>query len=90
MAEDQAETSVVVMIDRAIARHGYEIYADGKEVGIVTSGGISPTLGVNIGLAYIDNSFKIEDTIQIKIRDKFYEAVITQRPFVEKVNKIIR
>ena len=79
-----------VMQDRAIARHGYEIYADGKEVGIVTSGGISPTLGVNIGLAYIDNSFKIEDTIQIKIRDKFYEAVITQRPFVEKVNKIIR
>ncbi len=79
-----------VMVDRGIARHGYEIYSNEKPVGIVTSGGISPTLGVNIGLAHIDNSFKIDDKIDIKIRDKFYEAKIVKRPFVEKVNKIVR
>lgn len=79
-----------VMQDRAIARHGYEIYSNGQVVGVVTSGGVSPTLNENIGLAYIDNSFKIDDKIEIKIRDKYYEAKIVKRPFVEKVNKIIR
>ena len=79
-----------IMEDRAIARHGYEVYTNGKKVGEVTSGGISPTLNVNIGLAYIDNSLKIGDKIDIKIRDKFHEATIVKRPFVEKVNKIVR
>jgi len=79
-----------IMEDRGIARHGYEIYSNGQQVGVVTSGGISPTLNVNIGLAYIDASFKIDDKIDIKIRDKFYTARIVKRPFVEKVNKIVR
>ena len=79
-----------VMADKAIARHGYEIYANDEKIGIVTSGGVSPTLNVNIGLAYIDNSFKIDDKIYIKIRDKLHEAKIVKRPFVEKVNKIVR
>ena len=79
-----------IMQDRAIARHGYEIYDGEKLIGTVTSGGVSPTLGVNIGLAYIDSSYTINDDISIKIRDKFYTAKIVKRPFVEKVNKIVR
>ena len=79
-----------VMEDRGIARHGYEIYSNGKNIGVVTSGGISPTLNVNIGLAYIDSSYTIDDEIDIKIRDKFCKARIVKRPFVEKVNKIVR
>ena len=79
-----------VMQDRAIARHGYEIYDKEKQIGTVTSGGISPTLNINIGLAYIDSSYTIDDEIDIKIRDKFYKAKIVKRPFVEKVNKIVR
>ncbi|MCQ2958191.1 MAG: glycine cleavage system aminomethyltransferase GcvT, partial [Candidatus Gastranaerophilales bacterium] len=79
-----------VMMDRGIARHGYEIYKNDQKIGIVTSGGISPTLNENIGLAYIDSSYKIEDEIYVKIRDKFYMAKIVKRPFVEKVNKIVR
>lgn len=79
-----------IMQDKGIARHGYEVYAEGKNIGIVTSGGISPTLNANIGLAYIDSSYTIDDEIDIKIRDKFYKALIVRRPFVEKVNKIVR
>ncbi len=79
-----------VMQDRAIARHGYEVYHGGEKIGVVTSGCISPTLGVNIGLCYIERPLKIDDEIQIKIRDKFCNAKITKRPFVQKVNKIIR
>lgn len=79
-----------IMQDRGIARHGYEIYKNGQLIGTVTSGGISPTLNVNIGLAYIDSSYTIDDEIDIKIRDKFCSAKIVKRPFVEKVNKIVR
>ena len=78
------------MMDRGIARHGYEIFKKSKKIGVVTSGGISPTLNENIGLAYIDSSYKIDDEIYIKIRDKFCMAKIVKRPFVEKVNKIVR
>ena len=78
------------MEDRGIARHGYEIYANGENIGVVTSGGISPTLNANIGLAYIDSSYTIDDEIDKKIRDKFCKARIVKRPFVEKVNKIVR
>ena len=57
------------MLDRGIARHGYEVYSDGEKIGIVTSGGISPTRGDNIGLAYIKNIDKLAvgSTIQILI-----------------------
>lgn len=79
-----------IMQDRAIARHENEIYLDGKKIGVVTSGSISPTLNVNIGLGYIDEPLKIDDEIQIMIRGKLYSAKITKRPFVQKVNKIIR
>ena len=71
-------------------RHENEIYLDGKKIGVVTSGSISPTLNVNIGLGYIDKTLKIDDEIQIMIRGKLYSAKITKRPFVQKVNKIIR
>jgi aminomethyltransferase len=79
-----------IMQDRAIARHENEIYLDGEKIGVVTSGSISPTLNVNIGLGYIDKPLKTDDEIQIMIRGKLYSAKIVKRPFVEKVNKIIR
>jgi len=79
------------MIDNAIARQGYEIYYDDKQVGVVTSGGVSPTLGKNIGLGYIkltkDSIFlnkTLGTNIQIMVRNKLYNAKIVKRPFIEK------
>lgn len=78
------------MLDRAIARHEYEIYKDNEKVGIVTSGGVSPVLGENIALGYVKNVKDICTgcVVQVKIRDKFYNAEIVKRPFVQKKNKI--
>ncbi len=77
------------MLDRGIARHGYEVYDGDKKIGVVTSGGVSPVRGDNIGLAYIENSpeYKIDSKISIMIRDKLYAAQIIKKPFVTKRNK---
>ncbi len=77
------------MTDRAIARHEYLIYFNNEEIGKVTSGGIAPFIGQNIGLGYIktNKNLKINDTIQIKIRNKLYNAVITTKQFIKKHNR---
>ena len=77
------------MLDKSIARHGYEIHFNGENIGIVTSGGVSPIRGENIGMGYIKNldNLAVGSTIQILIRDKLHDAEIIKRPFVEKKNK---
>ena len=82
------------MLDKSIARHEYDVYYKDKKVGKVTSGGVSPTRGDNIGLAYINtkdilplDNLSVGSTIQIMIREKLHDAEIIKRPFVKKRNK---
>lgn len=77
------------MIDRGIARHGYEVYYNNEKIGTITSGGISPVRGDNIALAYIKNipEIKIGTPLQVKIREKLHNAEVEKRPFVQKKNK---
>lgn len=73
-----------IMIDRGIPRHGYEIVGtDGNVIGQVTSGTQSPTLGIGIGLGYVQTNFSKPDTeIFISIRNKQLQAKVVQTPFV--------
>ena len=41
------------MLDRAIARHGYDVYVGGEKAGVVTSGTQTPFLKKAIGMAYL-------------------------------------
>ena len=84
------------MADKIPARHGYEIYFEGKKIGTVTSGGPSPILKKNIGMGYLDinnetslNTLEkiVGKNIQIMIRNKLYDAKIVKRPFIEKKYK---
>ena len=77
------------MIDKGIARHGYDVYYNNEKIGVVTSGGVSPVRGDNIALAYIKNidNLVIGSTIQVMIREKLYNAEIIKKPFVDKRNK---
>lgn len=71
------------LLDKGIPRHGYEVVdAQGKVIGVVTSGTQSPSLGKPIGLAYVPTSLAKADTeIFINIRGKSLKAVVTSLPF---------
>jgi aminomethyltransferase len=71
------------MIDKGIPRHGYEIKDhSGMQIGYVTSGTQSPSLGKAIGMGYVRNMFATNDTtILIKVRDKLLLAKVVKVPF---------
>jgi len=71
------------MQERAVPRHDYEIVdANGNNIGIVTSGTMSPSLNKGIGMGYvtIDNS-AIDSEIFIRIRKKDVPAKVVKMPF---------
>lgn len=73
------------MKDRGIPRHGYEVTADGKVIGSVTTGYFSPTLKKNIGLALIDIKYtELGSQIEILIRNKPASAEVISRSFYKK------
>lgn len=74
-----------VMEDRAIARHGYPVLVDGAEVGHVTSGSHSPTLGKPIGLALLQTPHaKPGNHLDIVVRQKTHRAEIIKGPFYRR------
>ena len=78
------------MLDKNIARHGYEVYYNGEKTGVITSGCISPVLGCNIALAYVKNIAEITlgSKVQVMIREKLHDAEVVKRPFISKRNKV--
>ncbi len=72
------------MVDKGIPRQGYEIQNEaGEVIGKVTSGTMSPTLGIGIGLGYIDKPFdKSETPIVIAIRNRVLKALVHKLPLV--------
>jgi aminomethyltransferase len=69
--------------NRFIPRHNYKIYSQGKEIGYVTSGNISPMLEKPIGMGYVQTEFSNEGTeIQIESRGKLFAAKVVKLPFV--------
>jgi aminomethyltransferase len=71
------------MIDKGIPRHDYEIAdLDGNPIGIVTSGTMSPSLKLGIGLGYVPTTFSTPDSeIAIVVRGKLLKAKVVKLPF---------
>ncbi len=72
----------VVESERFIPRHGYTIAQQGIPVGRVTSGSISPSLGVPIGMGYVPVSLSEPGTvIEIVTGTRSSAARIVRMPF---------
>jgi aminomethyltransferase len=74
------------MIERGIPRHDYKIVdAVGNEIGKVTSGTMSPSMKIGIGLGYVTiENAQLEHEIFIEIRDKNIKAKVVKLPFYKK------
>ena len=73
------------MKERGIPRNGYEVTANGENIGFVTTGYMSPTLKKNIGLALIDSKYtELGTEINIAIRNKSLKAEVISKKFYNK------
>ena len=71
--------------DKGIPRQGQEIYSDAVAIGRVTSGTLSPTLGVGIGMGYAPPRVsKPSQSFEIKIRDRRVSAGVVKMPFYQR------
>ena len=68
---------------RLPAREGAPVYAGDREIGRVTSGGFSPTLGHPIAMAYLSADFATVGTeVEVEVRKKRLPAKVAALPFV--------
>ncbi len=73
------------LIDKGVPRQGHLMLAQGRAVGAVTSGNLSPSLDKGIGMGYIEATRAAVGTrIDIDIRGKSKQAVIVKPPFYRK------
>ncbi|HEY9222388.1 MAG TPA: glycine cleavage system aminomethyltransferase GcvT [Lutibacter sp.] len=71
------------VIEKAVPRHDYEIVNEaGENIGVVTSGTMSPTLKKGIGMGYVKTAYsKLGSQIFIQIRNKAIPATVVKLPF---------
>ena len=72
------------MIDKGIPRHDYQIKdSQGNVIGKVTSGTMSPVLGIGIGLAYVTTEHAaVGSAVFVDVRGKALKAVVSKLPLV--------
>jgi aminomethyltransferase len=73
------------IIEKGIARKDYPVIdKNGNEIGVVTSGTMSPTLNKSIAMAYVNSEFKkVDSEVYIQVRKKKIKAKVVSIPFVK-------
>jgi aminomethyltransferase len=72
----------IEMLDRGIARQGYEIAKDGNTIGAITSGMFAPTLEKNLALGYVVPEMSaLGAEFDVIVRGKPLKARVVKTPF---------
>lgn len=86
--EGLAERLMAIKITERAAppRPGYPVVdEEGEPLGVLTSGGLSPTLGEGIALAYLPTSrVKVNTRVFIEVRGRKISAQVAKKPFYQK------
>lgn len=72
----------IVLLDKGIAREGYEVFKDGSRIGRITSGTFSPTLQQAIAIVMSDVPLSEGDTVDVQIRQNRCAARVVKLPFL--------
>ena len=75
----------IELIEKGIARKDHPIIdKDGNQIGVITSGTMSPTLNKPIALGYVYSKFSsIHSELYIQVRKKKIKSKVVSLPFVK-------
>ena len=73
-----------VTLNRVIPRHGYRIFQSEQEVGVTTSGTLSPILNKGIALGYVKTRDCQLDSYGIQMRDRIEPVEAVKMPFYDR------
>jgi aminomethyltransferase len=87
MEEREASSSkrhccAVELVDKGIAREGYEVYLGDSQIGVVTSGTQSPCLQKSIALLLLDQPLAEGSDVEIQVRKRRVKAKVCSLPFI--------
>ncbi|AFH48359.1 Aminomethyltransferase [Ignavibacterium album JCM 16511] len=86
-AKENITRKLVAMIseEKTFPRHGYDISANRKKIGHITSGTVSPILDKPIALGFVEKDFSAVGTeVNFVVRGKEFPAKIVKLPFIKK------
>jgi aminomethyltransferase len=86
LKEGVSRKRVGLVLDSGVCRENAPVLAEnGKDkIGVVTSGGYSPSLKKAIAMAYVDSaSAALGTKVQIGVRDRHYNATVSKMPFIK-------
>lgn len=71
------------LMEKGVPRQGHVCLKKDKEIGVITSGSISPVLNKGIALCYLDSSITEAQQIEVLIRNRRVKAIVKRPPFVK-------
>ncbi len=78
----------IKLTDKGIARHGYPVCAEGREIGYVTTGYKSICTGESVCMALIDAAYaKLDTPLSVMIHGKARQGIVCKKRFYQKSYK---
>lgn len=72
----------LVLLEKGVPRQGYPCMKGDTQIGVLTSGSISPVLGCGIAMGYLDMAIGEGEEVFVSVRSKNLRARVQKPPFV--------